>query len=69
MSRYDNWSFEEWYDEVLAVAQSWSLRPSEVDAISHSWFESCWRQGWRPEEALIAALQDVGMMDEEGRIY
>jgi len=62
-------SFERWYGEVLAIARSWSIHPADVNAISRSWFIGCWQRRWRPEDALIAALQDVGMMDSEGRIY
>jgi len=69
VSRFSRTSFDQWYSEVLAIGRSWSVHPSDIDAISHSWFVGCWQRGWRPDDALIAALQDVGMMDERGRIY
>jgi hypothetical protein len=69
MSNFSRRSFEEWFDEVVAVARSWSVHPADINKISQSWFASCWRKGWAPKDALIAALEDVGMMDEEGRVY
>jgi len=67
MSRY-RVPFHVWYEDVLAVGRSWSLDPRDIDKIDHSWFRRCWELGWRPDDALIAALEDTGAMDSQGRV-
>lgn len=69
MSRYARWSYEEWYDEVLAIAASWSVHPADLNAVSESFFVASWRKGDSPERAIFSALQDVSQpMDLDGRI-
>ena len=43
ISRYARWSYEEWYDEVLAFAASWSVHPADLNAVSESFFVASWR--------------------------
>lgn len=67
MSRY-RVPFHVWYEEVLAVGRSWSLDPRDIEKIDHSSFRRFWELGFRPDDALIACLEDSGAMDSQGRV-
>lgn len=57
-------SFDQWYYQLLRVAELWRLRRSDVESFPEWYWIGEWRKGNRPKDSLIAAMQDAGLMDE-----
>ena len=59
-------SFTIWYRDLLRIALSWDLSRYEVESIPMDFYHWAWRHRWHPADALIAAMIDAGLMDEDG---
>ena len=61
------YSFDDWYSELLRVANDWRLDRRDVESFPGWFWQSEFRRGELPENSLVSALQNAGLMGDNSQ--